>query len=93
MPLFRFRLFTDEPVFCCRVGEAVKPSLIGLPRWPDIPRGVPWKEGVCRVVGEAEPGALWRRILGAVHSYADLEPALVGAVEELIDFVTEPIQL
>jgi hypothetical protein len=26
-----------------------------------------------------------------VHSYADLEPALVGAVERLIDFVTEPL--
>jgi hypothetical protein len=25
-----------------------------------------------------------------VRSYADLEPALVGAVEELIDFVTAP---
>ena len=75
------------------VWEAVKPGLIGLPHWPEIPRGVPWKEGVCRVVGEPDPRALWRRILGAVHSYADLDPALVGAVEELIDFVTEPIQL
>ena len=30
----------------------------------------------------------WRRILGAVRSYADLEPALLGRVEELIDFTT-----
>ena len=30
----------------------------------------------------------WRRILRAVNSYADLEPELLGRVEELIDFVT-----
>jgi hypothetical protein len=36
-----------------------------------------------------EPPAFWRRLLGTVRSYADLEPALVGAVERLIDFVTE----
>jgi hypothetical protein len=28
-------------------------------------------------------------LLGQVRTYADLEPALVGAVEALIDFVTE----
>ena len=32
--------------------------------------------------------AAWRRILRAVTSYADLEPELLGRVEELIDFVT-----
>jgi hypothetical protein len=32
----------------------------------------------------------WRRILRAVTSYADLEPELLGRVEELIDFVSEP---
>jgi hypothetical protein len=70
------------------IWEAVKPSLIGLPEWPEIPRDVPWKEGVCRVLGETDPGAVWRRLLAAVHSYTDLEPPLVRAVEELIDFVT-----
>ena len=34
--------------------------------------------------------AAWRRILRAVTSYADLEPELLGRVEELIDFVTAP---
>jgi hypothetical protein len=75
------------------IWEAVKPGLIGLPQWPEIPRGVSWKEGVCRVLGEPDPGVLWRRILGSVRSYADLDPTLVGAVEELIDFVSETIQL
>ena len=72
------------------VWEAVKPSLIGVPQWPTIPRDVPWKEGVCRVLGERDPAALWRRLLASVNSYADLEPPLVRAVEELIDFITQP---
>jgi len=71
------------------VWEAVKPSLIGISHWPSIPRGVSWKQGVCQVLGERDPAAFWRRLLGSVHSYADLEPPLVGAVEELIDFITE----
>jgi hypothetical protein len=70
------------------VWQAVKPSLLGLERWPDIPRGTPWKEGICRALGGAHPGELWRRILASVRTYADLQPELVGAVEQLIDFVT-----
>ncbi|MGO2050855.1 MAG: DUF3097 family protein, partial [Microbacterium sp.] len=30
-------------------------------------------------------------ILSKVTTYRDLEPALLGRVEELIDFVTEPV--
>jgi hypothetical protein len=73
------------------VWAAVKPSVVGIPRWPDVPRGVPWKEGVLAAIGwPADPPAAWRRILSRVRSYADLEPAFLGRVEELIDFVTEP---
>jgi hypothetical protein len=71
------------------VWQAVRPAVLGIPAWPDVPRGVPWKEGVCAALGwPVDPPAAWRRILGAVHTYADLEPALLGRVEELIDFVT-----
>ncbi len=35
-----------------------------------------------------EHGAAWERILSRVRSYKDLEPELLGRVEELIDFVT-----
>jgi hypothetical protein len=70
------------------IWQAVKPRLVGLSHWPTIPRGTPWKEGVCRVLGEPDPAALWRRILGTVRTFADIEPPLVGAVEALIDFVT-----
>ncbi|MEU6080865.1 DUF3097 domain-containing protein [Streptomyces sp. NPDC047108] len=73
------------------IWEAVKPSSVGIPAWPTVPRGQDWKTGVCRALGWPEnTGAAWQRILGSVGSYKDLEPALLGRVEELIDFVTAP---
>lgn len=71
------------------VWEAVKPAVLGIPAWPEVPRGTDWKAGVCRQLGVDQAG-MWPRILASVRSYTDLEPALVGAVERLIDFVTEP---
>ena len=71
------------------VWQAVRPAALGLSCWPEVPRGQPWKEGVCAALGwPVDPPAAWRRILGAVSTYADLEPSLLGRVEELIDFVT-----
>ncbi|MCC3770456.1 DUF3097 domain-containing protein [Streptomyces sp. UNOC14_S4] len=71
------------------VWEAVKPSAVGIPAWPRVPRGEDWKTGVCRALRWPEhTGAAWQRILGSVRSYKDLEPELLGRVEELIDFVT-----
>ncbi len=72
------------------VWQAVKPAVVGIPAWPDVPRGKDWKLGVCQRLAIADPTAMWRRILASVRSYADLDAALVGAVEQLIDFVTEP---
>ena len=71
------------------VWEAVRPSALGIGAWPHIPRGTEWKAGVCAELGLGDPPTAWRRILASVTSYADLEPALVGAVERLIDFVTD----
>jgi Protein of unknown function (DUF3097) len=71
------------------VWEAVKPSSVGIPAWPAVPRGQDWKTGVCRALGWPEnTGAAWQRILGSVRTYKDLRPELLGRVEELIDFVT-----
>lgn len=76
------------------VWQAVRPAALGIRGWPDVPHGMPWKEGVCRALGwvdragVADPVAGWRRVLGAVKGFRDLEPALLGAVEQLIDFVT-----
>lgn len=77
------------------VWQAVRPERLGLARWPAIERGTEWKRGVLRELGwpgadQADVAEGWRRILGSVRDYRDLEPALLGRVEELIDFVTEP---
>ncbi|MFJ9517759.1 DUF3097 domain-containing protein [Kitasatospora sp. NPDC101801] len=72
------------------VWAAVKPGSVGIPGWPDVPRGEEWKLGVCRRLGWPEDTpAAWKRILASVNSYRDLDPALLGRVEELIDFVTD----
>jgi hypothetical protein len=71
------------------VWQAVRPSVLGLEAWPDVPKGRPWKEGVLEAAGwRMETGAAWRKILASVSSYTDLEPSVLGRVEELIDFVT-----
>jgi hypothetical protein len=70
------------------VWEAVRPRALGITAWPVIPKGTPWKEGVCAALGFGEPRDAWRRILNAVHDWKDLEQPFVGAVEQLIDFVT-----
>ncbi len=75
------------------VWQAVRPKVIGIDAWPSVPMGESWKEGICRRIGVDSSAdgqrAFWRRLLSSVSSYADLEPSLVGAVERLIDFVTE----
>ena len=71
------------------VWQAIRPATVGITAWPVIPRGQDWKAGMCAAFAEPSPAVLWRRLLGRVRSYADLEPELVGAVESLIDFVTD----
>lgn len=75
------------------VWQSVKPARLNLPVWPTIPRSIEWKHGICEALGwphddQADIARAWQRILGQVRTYADLEPALLGRVEQLIDFVT-----
>jgi hypothetical protein len=70
------------------IWQAVKPSALGIERWPEIPRGTNWKDGICAALGVSEPREMWRRVLAGVDSFADVEVPLLRAVEELIDFVT-----
>jgi hypothetical protein len=73
------------------VWQAIKPDTIGIAAWPEIPKGTDWKTGMCAALGFAgPPGALWPKLLDRVTSYRHLEPGLVGAVEQLIDFVAPP---
>jgi Protein of unknown function (DUF3097) len=71
------------------VWQAVRPSAVGIAAWPVVPKGQDWKTGVCDALGVDDPRTMWRRILGAVHDWKQLEQPFVAAVEQLIDFVTE----
>jgi hypothetical protein len=76
------------------IWQAVKPARVGLPRWPNIPRSIEWKHGICEALGwphqdQADIARAWQNILSGVRTYADLEPVLLGRVEQLIDFVTD----
>jgi hypothetical protein len=76
------------------VWQAVKPSSLGIAAWPVVDRGTEWKHGVCEAFGwphetQADIARAWRRILSRVRTFGDLEPALLGRVEQLIDFVCE----
>ena len=75
------------------VWQAVKPGRVGLSAWPDIPRGTDIKVGSLAALGwphanQADIARGWKRILGQVRDFRDLEPSLLGRVEELVDFVT-----
>jgi hypothetical protein len=76
------------------IWQAVKPDRVGLKAWPDIPRSVEWKSGICDVLrlphrDQADIAAAWKMILGRVRSWSDLERPLLTTVEQLIDFVTQ----
>lgn len=71
------------------IWQAVKPSVVGIDAWPEVPMGEDWKTGVCKRVGWTDPRDAWAHILSSVSSFRDIEPALLGAVEQLVDFVTE----
>lgn len=75
------------------VWQAVRPERIDLAEWPQVDRNIEWKRGILvhlgwPSAGQADVAAGWRRILGSVRDFRDLEPAFLGRVEELIDFVT-----
>jgi hypothetical protein len=69
------------------VWAGIRPKVLGLQEWPDIPPGDrPWKEAMCAELGVPLDG-FWPRLRNQVRTFADLRPELVGAVEQLIDFV------
>jgi hypothetical protein len=77
------------------VWQAIRPAVLGIDRWPVVPRGVDWKTGILTAFGwphstKEDIGLGWQKLLGAVRSYADLEPSLLGRVEEVSDFLTVP---
>jgi len=79
-------LITGHPYI--DVWQAVRPESVGIRAWPDVPRGVDWKTGVCAALGISNTAVMWGRVNGAVGDYRDLATPLITAVERLIDFVT-----
>ena len=76
------------------IWQAVKPERVGLKAWPDVPRDLDWKHGICVALGrpantQADIAAMWQAILRRVRDWNDLDPALPREVERLIDFVTQ----
>jgi hypothetical protein len=71
------------------VWAGIRPELMDLSEWPTVPRGVEWKQGMCDALGVSITD-FWPRLRNRVRTFADLRPELVGAVEQLIDFVAPP---
>jgi hypothetical protein len=76
------------------IWQAVKPARVGLKAWPDVPRSIEWKKGICQHLGwpaetQTDIAKAWKRILGRVNGWSDLERELLTQVEMLIDFVTQ----
>ncbi|MGX1160912.1 DUF3097 family protein [Arthrobacter sp. SLBN-100] len=77
------------------VWQAIRPAVLGIGKWPEVPRGQDWKTGILKAFGwphatKEDIGLGWQKLLGAVRTYADLEASLLGRVEEVIDFLTVP---
>ena len=68
------------------VWAGVRPQVMNIAEWPDVPRSVEWKQGVCDALGVSITD-FWPHLRNRVRTFADLRPELVGAVEQLIDFV------
>ncbi|MDO4665860.1 MAG: DUF3097 domain-containing protein [Actinomycetaceae bacterium] len=77
------------------VWQAVKPTRVGLKEWPEIDRTTDIKVGTLHALGwpaqtQADIASGWKRILRQVRDYRDIDVTLLGTVERLIDFVTDP---
>ena len=53
------------------VWQCVTPQALGIARWPEVPRGIEFKVGVCRALGwpaedQADIARAWQRILARV---------------------------
>src|SRR5258708_26424124 len=63
------------------VWAAVRPAVLGLAAWPEVPRGTLWKDGVLRLIGwPADTAAAWQPMLRSEPSVAALVPAVLGRV-------------
>lgn len=77
------------------IWQAVKPSVLGLKAWPQVPRGEDFKKGTLRRLGQphetqADVAQAWKPHPFAGGFLRRFGPDPLGPVESLIDFLTEP---
>jgi len=68
---------------------AVKPERLGIERWPDIPHGEDYKQGLATRLGYTDSAGLFQVVSQAVRSWTDFDQSLIRSVEEALDFVTK----
>lgn len=76
------------------IWQAIKPEVIGIKAWPQVPRDVDFKKGTLAALGlphsdQTDIAHAWQSMLGRVHTFRDLDPDFNREVEKLIDFVTQ----
>ena len=76
------------------VWHAILPATLGIPAWPQVPRGEDFKIGTLKRLGlahkdQTDVANAWQAMCKRVRSYRDLDPAFNREVERLIDFVTQ----
>lgn len=67
------------------IWQCVRPASLGIATWPEVPRSLDWKTGICDLLGWGTPAEGWRRVLSAVEDFSDLEASLVNAMERALD--------
>ena len=76
------------------IWQAIKPQVIGIKAWPEVPRDVDFKKGTLAALGlpnrdQTDIARAWQSMLGRVRTFRDLDPDFNREVEKLIDFVTQ----
>lgn len=76
------------------IWQAIRPAVVGLKTWPDVPRDQDFKKGTLAAIGlphrdQADIARAWQGMLAKVTSWKDLDDRFVREVEKMIDYVTQ----
>lgn len=76
------------------IWQAIRPQVIGIKAWPQVPRDVDFKKGTLAALGlphrdQGDIARAWQGMLARVRTFRDLDPDFTREVEKLIDFVTQ----
>lgn len=70
------------------VWAAIDPRLLDRERWPEVPLGESYKDGLAARLGFPDRHEAWSCLRGLVRTWRDLDATLIRAVESLLDHVT-----